>query len=391
MTPAEKTKVLIIDDELGPRESLRILLNREFTVFCAESVDEGLRVLRDQRPAVIVTDIRMPGKNGIDGLKEIRRQDPLVSVIMLTGFGALETAQEALRHGANDYLKKPFDAPEMLALIRKHVHRTELERRSEKARLELKDLNSRLMEKLTQNEHLASLGQMSAEFLHDLRNPLTIVLGYVQLLSEQLNTVKDRLGGQFGETVEYLDVIEKNVQRCHELAQMWQSYGKSDLNRYEPTAIGKLIQDIVVGVQPLVDGQKARIDCKLNQNGAMIMGSRPQLLRAIHNVVSNAIQAVANDGSGKIQISCAPEGENLRLDIEDNGSGMTPEQLAKAFDAYFTTKPTGKGTGLGLYITRKIIEEHNGRIEMESEKGKGTRVHVQLPLLRDKPPSTSAA
>ena len=107
-------KVLVIDDELGPRESLRILLKMEYEVLVADSVLRGLDLLAKHHPDVVIMDIRMPGMTGIEGLREIRKLDADISVIMLTGFGALETAQEALRLGASDYLKKPFDTKEIM-------------------------------------------------------------------------------------------------------------------------------------------------------------------------------------------------------------------------------------------------------------------------------------
>src|SRR5438045_5176868 len=106
---------------------------------------------------------------------------------MLTGFGALETAKEALRLGANDYISKPFDAHEMRQVINRNVERTRVQRTSETAAAEIKELNNRLLKEVAQKERLASLGQASAEFVHDLGNPLTIVWGYVQLLARRLD------------------------------------------------------------------------------------------------------------------------------------------------------------------------------------------------------------
>src|SRR6478736_9957936 len=111
-------QVLVIDDEMGPRESLRMLLKPNYQVQTADCVEGGLKLLKEKQPDTIVMDIRMPGMTGIEGLRKIREIDPHLSVIMLTGFGALETAKEAVRLGANDYISKPFDAGEMRATLR---------------------------------------------------------------------------------------------------------------------------------------------------------------------------------------------------------------------------------------------------------------------------------
>src|SRR5437764_9904924 len=191
---AEQPKVLIIDDEMGPRESLRMLLKPNYQVHTADNVELGLQLLQENAPDAIVMDIRMPGTNGIDGLRKIREIDPYLSVIMLTGFGALETAQEALRLGANDYINKPFDAHEMRDVISRNVERTRVHRTGETAAAEIRELNNRLLKERAQKERLASLGQASAEFVHDLGNPLTIVWGYVQLLAKKLDQSESENG-----------------------------------------------------------------------------------------------------------------------------------------------------------------------------------------------------
>src|SRR5437868_4740261 len=136
--------VLVIDDEMGPRESLRMLLKPNYQVHTADCVEAGIKLLREKNPDTIVMDIRMPGMSGIEGLRKIREIDANLSVVMLTGFGALETAKEALRLGANDYISKPFDAAEMREVISKNVERTRVHRASEHASSEIKELNGRL-------------------------------------------------------------------------------------------------------------------------------------------------------------------------------------------------------------------------------------------------------
>src|SRR5437660_11821905 len=149
---SELPQILVIDDEMGPRESLRMLLKPNYRVHTADNVEAGLRILREKKPDAVISDIRMPGTSGIEGLRKIREIDPHVAVIMLTGFGALETAKEALRLGANDYLSKPFDAKQMREVISRNGKRTRLHRSSEHALGEVKELNRRLMSELAQKE-----------------------------------------------------------------------------------------------------------------------------------------------------------------------------------------------------------------------------------------------
>src|SRR5713101_106464 len=140
----QNPQVLVIDDEMGQRESLRMLLKPDYNVHTAVCVYAVIKLLQEKQPDTVVMDIRMPGATGIEGLRRIREIDPHLSVIMLTGFGALNTAQEALRLGANDYISKPFDAREMREVINRNVERTRVQRTSETAAAEIKELNNRL-------------------------------------------------------------------------------------------------------------------------------------------------------------------------------------------------------------------------------------------------------
>src|SRR5689334_15421509 len=243
-TGTELPQILVIDDEIGPRESLRMLLKPNYEVHTADCVEAGIKLLREKTPDTIVMDIRMPGMSGIEGLRKIREIDENLSVIMLTGFGALETAKEALRLGANDYNSKPFDAREMQEVISRNVERTRLHRTSESAASEIKELNNRLLKQLAQKERLASLGQASAEFVHDLGNPLTIVWGYVQLLSKKLERQE---GGAASGSIKELDIIEQNVRLCRELLTMWQSYGSVEASPPKAISVSAILREVIKG------------------------------------------------------------------------------------------------------------------------------------------------
>jgi len=380
MTAAiELPQILVIDDEMGPRESLRMLLKPNYQVHTADCVEAGIKLLKEKQPDTIVMDIRMPGISGIEGLRQIREIDPNLSVIMLTGFGALETAKEALRLGANDYISKPFDAREMQQVIDRNVERTRAHRTSEHAAGEIKELNNRLLQQLAQKERLASLGQASAEFVHDLGNPLTIVWGYVQLLAKRLEKSDGDNGKEDAASVKELNIIEQNVRLCRELLTMWQSYGNVEASPPKEISVSGIVREVLKGISPMATENGVQLDVNICEDPCTLVGDALQINRAIQNVVVNAVQAAA-DKKGKVTIVCAQKDFYVDLRIEDTGAGIQPAQLPRIFDPYFTTKQAKSGTGLGLYITKKVVEDHNGSIKVESTPGVGTVFTIRLPL-----------
>jgi signal transduction histidine kinase len=376
---SDQPGILVIDDEVGPRESLRMLLKPDYQVHTADSVETGLKILRERGPDTIVMDIRMPGMNGIEGLRKIREIDPHLSVIMLTGFGALETAREALRLGANDYISKPFDAGEMRQIIDRNVERTRLQRTSEHAATEIKELNNRLMKELAQKERLASLGQASSEFVHDLSNPLTIVWGYVQLLAKKLERSENSDNGDNGASVRELNIIEENVRLCRELLTMWQSYGSVEACPRKPISVSTIVRDVLKVVGPMAAQNGIELKSEICGDPCTLLGDAVQVQRAIQNVVINAVQASA-DGKTPISVACLRKEFYVDVVVEDSGGGIEPSRIEKIFDPYFTTKQGRSGTGLGLYITKKVVEDHNGSIKVNSTPGAGTIFTIRLPL-----------
>src|SRR6202521_1815214 len=377
----ELPQVLVIDDEMVPRESLRRPLKPNYQVHTADNVEAGLRILREKKPDAVISDIRTPGTSGIGGLRKIREIDPHVAVIMLTGFGALETAKEALRLGANDYISKPFDAREMREVIGRNVERTRLYRTGVNASSEIKELNNRLLKELAQKERLASLGQASAEFVHDLGNPLTIVWGYVQLLAKKLEE-SEKTNGAASQTSKELNIIEQNVRLCRELLTMWQSYGSVEASPHKPISVTQIVREVVKGVSPMAAQNEVQFDCDLCDDPCTLLGDAVQITRAIQNVIINALQASA-DKKGKVAVSCERKDFYVDVRVQDTGYGITPAQMAKIFDPYFTTKQGKSGTGLGLYITKKVLEDHNGSIKVDSTPQVGSTFTIRLPLLNN--------
>lgn len=234
------------------------------------------------------------------------------------------------------------------------------------------------------------MAQSTAEIAHDMRNPLMIVSGYVELLTNQLEDVKEEMGDRLGSTDDYLEVIGQNVRRCCELSHMWQKYGKAKLSEFGPAALSDVIEDIVMGAAPLAASEEVDINYDMQPGDSVINGNKAQLLRAIHNVIANAIQAVTPP-EGHVQVRCLQGDETVDIVVADNGSGMTPDVLEHIFDPYYTTKEDGKGTGLGMAITKRIIEEHHGQLLIDTRPDEGTTVTIQFPLNVSAAPAVTSA
>jgi signal transduction histidine kinase len=378
MDERTKYKIVTIDDEVGPRESLRILLKKDYDVICTDSATEGIRHIQETKPDLVILDIRMPNMGGLEGLRRIREIDSHVSVVMLTGFGTLETAQQALRLGANDYVKKPFDAHEMREIVRVNIQRTQLARRGGNAVVELQKLNEQLVQEISKKERLASLGQASAEFVHDLNTPLGVISGYTQLIVRKLKGAEHMPKEALVEFLDFLTNIERNVKRCCELTEVWRNLGVKDPRRFKVLSLNEILVEVSENLNSASSEPIIELHESTAWNEFKVKGDRLQLIRVFQNILSNALHAVPTSG-GKISVNCIQDGANVHVEIEDNGCGIASENLTRIFDPYFTTKDE-RGTGLGLFITKKVLEDHGGSIHVESELQKGTQVHISLPL-----------
>ncbi|NOU36988.1 MAG: response regulator [Kiritimatiellaceae bacterium] len=373
-----KDRLLVIDDELGPRESLRFLFKDLYDVTCVDSVDKGVAALKENAPDCIITDIKMPGKTGIQGLKEIRAIDRQVSIIMLTGFGSLETAQDAIRHGATDYLKKPFDTDEIREVVAGYVRRTKLNRKQIAATQHLEALTTQLQEQLNTKEKLASLGEESSEFVHDLGNPLSVINGYVQILIKDIKDQKN-LGKEIN--VAYLEQIEKSVSRCRDMLTLWRERSKRADSSIKKLLLGDLVTEVALNAKTLAAAKSAQVNLVPGPADCRIEGDNVQIFRAIQNIVGNAVEALPASG-GVITVCWKVDGRRALVEVEDNGGGFPLEKLSDMQTKHYTTKGASGGMGLGLFITKNIAEAHGGSLILANNKaGSGALVTLAFPHL----------
>ncbi len=383
-TPSDDTRpiVLVIDDEVGPRESIRFLLKEDYRVLCAPSVENGVALVREYAPDIVIMDIRMPGRNGIDGLREIREIDSDVAVVMLTGFAAVGTAQEAIRYEASDYMEKPFDAMEMINVVRRHMDQTRLRRKRTTLLKEAEALNQRIRD-LQSKERWVELGQSSAEFIHDLRNMLALVSTSSGVLRDELESLQQQQIQPSPEAGFFLDTLETGMQRCVDMLDTWQRLIRQTPEQLTRFSLHDLVRACVEAQKPAAQVVHAALTCETLGKDNEWLGDHVQLARVIDNLVQNAIHALPGE-NGLVHVRLERRPSSARIDVSDNGCGIAEENLRHIFSPDFTTRRSLGGMGLGLFIAQKVAQTCGGALTVQSTLGKGSTFTLELPELTEK-------
>ncbi len=364
---AAKPLVLVVDDEYGPRESIAFALSTEFAVETAERAAEALAKLRAKAFALVVLDIRMPEMDGIRALEELRKIDPEVSVIMLTGYGTLSTAQQAMLAGANQYLRKPPDLPELMEAARKQTAATQLRRQQAKMNAAAHELNAALQREIEQKQPQIWQGRASVELVHDLNNPLTVVIGYAALLVEEARIVGAVDPDRGRRLLDYAGMVERAAEYCHHLSENWRRSSRqtAEFARLDLVAVARDVQQVVFFSSVAIQFSG------LTQ--AAIQGSKFELMRVFQNVFKNALEA----GADRIAVAVVRAGDRIELTIGDNGAGLDADGVARALKGGFSSKKNG--TGLGLSICRHLLGSHGATMSFTSTLGQGSTVRMSFP------------
>ncbi len=359
--------VLVVDDEYGPRESIAFTLSAEFTVETSDRASDALARLRAKPFSVVVLDIRMPEMDGIRALEEIRKIDPMVSVVMLTGYGTLLTAQQAMVAGANQYLRKPPDVTELMDAVRKQADAARMRRHQAKLASDVRDMNAALKREIQQNEPQIWQGRASVELVHDLNNPLTVVVGYAALLVEEARAISAEDPERGRRLREYAAIVEKSAEYCHHLSENWRLASRQSV---EFTRID--IVQVVQEVRHVVFFGEIAVEFA-GLGSAMVRGSKFELMRVFQNLFKNALEA----GAKQLNVTVVRKDEHVELTVADNGSGMDAELVRHAAKGGFSNKENG--TGLGLSICRHLLGTHGATLALESTAGEGTTVTIVFP------------
>ena len=367
-TATGRPKVLVIDDELGPRESISYLLQDEFEVLAVDRVDRGLALVTQQSFAVIIMDIRMPQKNGIQGLEELRKLDTDASVIMMTGYGALASAQAAISLGANEYLKKPFDVDVLQAAVRRHA-REALERKKRSALLKhLEETYEGVKREQKKNQLQVGFGQAAAEMVHDICNPLVVTTGYTSLLLEEARALA-ATSPALQRIVGFAEKLENCSSFCLHLAESWRQS-----SRHQGQGGNFDLFAAAAETRSVLFFDSARLEVEGDQD-VIITGVRFEVIRALQNFIKNSLEA----GATRVVLSVRKTSGKAVLTIADNGAGLSAETLAVILQRPVESTKS-HGTGLGLTICRHVAAAHQAVMKVEARPGGGTVFALEFPL-----------
>ncbi|MCM8769564.1 MAG: response regulator [Candidatus Omnitrophica bacterium] len=366
-------RILIIDDELGPRESLRMLLKEDYEVKLASSGDEGLVLHQQQAADLVILDLKMPDKDGIKVLSELRSLDKEVPVIILTGYATLEAAKEAVHLGAVEFVTKPFDVEEMRNLVKNALEKRAGQLATANLTEKLTRMNKELTEKLVETEKLASLGLLSAEILHEINNPLTVIKGFTQLLLQDMQEQKEISTL----CLDYLRTIEEEIQRCQNLVRNILDSSKNK-SSWQPINPNDILVKVISFLRLSRMGRNTNFILSLSPQLPAVVGSPQQLHQAFLNLLLNSIQAVPPEVSPEITVVSCLENDSIVISITDNGCGISPEDLPHIFEPFFT-KGKPQGTGLGLSLVKKVITNHSGQIDVKTNQHGGSTFTIHLP------------
>lgn len=371
--PHNPIRLLLVDDEADFRSTLaKRLHKRGITAHQAGSGEACLALLAEHPMDVVVMDVKMPGMNGIDALAHIKRRHPETEVILLTGHAATQDGVDGIKSGAFDYLTKPVEFDHLLGKIAQ-AHDKIVAEREKAAAAEYK---ARIEQQMIATERLAALGTLAAGVAHEINNPLAIINEAAGLLDALLQKPELADMPHRATFEKALQKIDNSVKRAGVIThQLLRNVRKSESVPAE-VDVSELVDESVDLVHKTARDKNVAIVVQPAGDVGTLWVDANQVRQVLINLLSNAIQAT--DSGGTVTIKVSPADRGVAIAVIDTGHGIPKENLEKIFEPFFSTKAPGEGTGLGLFVTREILDKLGGSLAVASRVGHGTRFTVQL-------------
>jgi signal transduction histidine kinase len=357
--------ILVAEDDPRLADAIARLLGEEHTVVVALDGLAALDLVKKYQPHLLVTDVEMPGMDGIELTRKFREitGEKLAPVVILSAVADLGTRVAGLEAGAVDYVVKPFDPAELQARVR--------------SQLSMRDLAVRLH----RAEQLSALGTLSSGLAHELRNPANAIVNAVGPLKMLLPP--DLAKGD-SPVAQLVDVLGSCAEQIGFLSRQLLSFKRGGDLELRSVTLQDVVARAVAQAQPSL--RMIELRERIDVNGP-IRCAPPLMVQVLSNLIDNASHAAG--GGGWVELTAEDRGDRIVIEVADSGPGVPVELRDRIFEPFFTTKPPGVGTGLGLPLARDIVHRHGGVLEVR-ERGDRSVFVVELPRLPD-PAATRAA
>jgi signal transduction histidine kinase len=381
---ANLPKVLVADDEPDMLRFLKSQLTTHYQVIEAVDGQQAVEKAAQFLPDIILLDMMMPEKDGLQACKELRERSTTQSipVILLTARADEETKLKALANGASDFLPKPFSTTELHVRIKNLVDSYHYQRKLSKQNTVLESTIEQLKETethLVQTEKLASLGRMSAGIIHEINNPLNFATTGLYTLRNKVSMIAPE---QQEEYQEVLQDVEEGIRRVKTIVSDLRSFSHFENDHIEQVDVA----DLVTASLRFLSHEfrdKIHVEQRLVEHQS-IWANKNKMINVIVNLGQNAIDAMKRKLYEGETPTLTFEGriENGRslLVVRDNGEGIEDSNFSKIFDPFFTTKDVGEGMGLGLSICYRIVQQYDGEIRVRSVPGKFCEFTLDFPV-----------
>jgi signal transduction histidine kinase len=381
MHAADRKHLLVVDDEPVILQILKAVFEEEpWRLTLVGSGAEAKRILEGERVDLLLTDKNLPDVNGLELLRIAKGREPLCEVIILTGYGSLETALAAMELDAFDYVLKPlnnvFDIRKKVrqAFAKQDValenRRLIVELREKNAALETAIEEARALQaELIQSEKLAGIGTLAAGIAHEISSPLFGIMGLAEAIADEQDLPLAQSYAR--DIVEYCRTVRDIVVDLS-------SYSRSATNEYLTTVeLSRVVHDALRLVERSADVRGVTFETAIEPD-LMLNARTNELQQVFVNLVRNAAEA-AGEG-GVVRVAAGRSGGQVWATVADNGPGIEPEKQKLIFDPFYTTKAPGKGTGLGLNIVYRIVTKYRGTVTVDSEPGRGATFELRFPI-----------
>jgi two-component system sensor histidine kinase/response regulator len=367
--PVDGKTIVIIDDDSAMRLSCgKILSKVGLNVEAFADGARGLEGVARLKPDLVLVDLKMPGLSGIEVISRVHELDPEIIVVVITGYATVDTAIEAMKHGAYDFLPKPFSPDELRLIVNRGLERRRLALEAHRQEIEREVMRRRFVTFVS----------------HQLRTPLVAIHQYLAVLKTLDDSEEMRERQQ-----EWLDRCLKRTEEMQSIIQDWLTLSQLERGSlaHERVRVDlrQVVGETLETYEEMAQAEKVTLESRLPENTCIVGGDRNCLAVLFDNLIVNAINY--NKPGGRVTVEGEQTGGEVLIAVSDTGIGIPEQYCQRIFDEFFRVKgedaKNSTGTGLGLPICRRIVHEMGGAISVESQEGAGSTFRVRLPAWQE--------